>query len=535
MAPTSSTAAPGATGSAATAATTSSAAGPERDDVEGGLGDDELDGGRGGFDTLTGGIGSDRIDGGPGGHDIASYRSAGGPIEVDLASGAVSGAEEERLVGVEDVVGGFGDDLLITSEVTANRVEGGPGDDRLLGSWSEDEAFGGPGSDECFGSFSVAESCGAASGVGTRVELYDSLTGAATLAIAGDAGVDEISVGFRQGRFLVRSEAGNPVRLGDPRYAGGLRVRRPRGLLRRPTSTRSSSPSVPANDLVDLERSLPPGVAVTVDGGSGSDWLLGGRGGDTLYAGDDADPDRLEGGGGDDALFGVNILHPRRASGAATMLGGGGDDLLIGGQPCEGDLFVGGPGANDSASFARVRNEGVHVEARIGGEVVDPEAAACTPGRIARSTEKIEGSTGPDRLDRLRRRRHPARPRRRRPPRRPRRSGPLHRRPRRRPRPALRVPAQLRLQPASAWRARAFSPAYGLVEGRRVCRLSSFQLWRNRPRKRAGAGSRRFWRWALPCSPPARWRSRPRPRSRTRRSWKRSKRRSAPSKNAKAC
>jgi len=371
--------------------------GPERDDVEGGLGDDEVDGGGGGFDTLTGGIGSDSIDGGPGSHDIASYRSAGGPIEVDLASGAVSGAEEEHLVGVEDVIGGSGDDLMSSSEVTANRLEGGPGDDRLLGSLGQDQAFGGPGSDECFGSFSVAESCGAASGAGTRVELYDSLTGAATLAIAGDAGVDEVSVGFRKGRFLVRSEAGNPVRLGDPRYAGGCGF----DGLTAFCAGRVSSILVslgPGNDLVDLERSLPPGIAVTVDGGSGSDWLLGGRGGDTLYAGDDADPDRLEGSGGDDALFGVNILHPRRASGAAAMLGGGGDDLLIGGQPCEGDLFVGGPGATDSASFARVRNEGVHVEARIGGEVVDPEAAGCTPGRIARSTEKIEGSTGPDRL-----------------------------------------------------------------------------------------------------------------------------------------
>ncbi|HEU5251866.1 MAG TPA: calcium-binding protein [Solirubrobacterales bacterium] len=371
--------------------------GPERDDVEGGLGDDAVDGGRGSFDTLSGGIGSDRIDGGPGGHDIVSYRSAGGPIEVDLASGSVSGAEEEHLVAVEDVVGGSGDDLLATSDATANRVEGGPGDDRLLGSHSEDEAFGGPGSDECFGSFSVVESCGAASGAGTRVELYDSLTGAATLAIAGDAGVDEISVGFRQGRFLVSAEAGNPVRLGDPRYARDCGLEGSTAFCADQVSSILVSLG-PGADLVDLERSLPPGIAVTVDGGPGSDWLLGGPGGDTLYAGDDADPDRLEGGGGDDALFGVNILHPRRGSGAAAMFGGGGDDLLIGGQPCEGDVFRGGPGATDSASFARVRNEGIYVEARIGGEVLDPEAGECAPGWIARSTEKIEGSTGPDRL-----------------------------------------------------------------------------------------------------------------------------------------
>src|SRR5207253_3222982 len=263
--------------------------GPGRDDVEGGLGDDAVDGGRGGLDTVAGGIGRDRIDGGPGAHDIANYRSAGGPIEVDLASGRVSGAEVEWLVGVEDIVGGAGDDLMATSDATANRVEGGPGDDRLLSSHPEDEAFGGPGSDECFGSFSVEESCGVAGSVGTRVELYDSLTGAPALAIAGDAGVDEVHVGYRRGRFLVRAGAGNLVGLGDPRYAAGCRLRD--GVVCT-GEIRSILVSLGAGgDRVVLGRSLPSDVAVTIDGGSGSDRLRGGRGGDTLYGGDDGDPD----------------------------------------------------------------------------------------------------------------------------------------------------------------------------------------------------------------------------------------------------
>lgn len=134
---------------------------------------------------------------------------------------------------------------------------------------------------------------------------------------------------------------------------------------------------------------------MTVDGGPGSDWLRGGPGGDTLYAGDDGDPDTLAGGGGDDAIFGINILHPRLSSGAATLVGGAGDDLLIGGQPC-GDLFHGGQGDNDSASFARVRNAGTVVRAAIGGRVFDPDAGYCGSSRIDGSVEKIEGSTGPD-------------------------------------------------------------------------------------------------------------------------------------------
>jgi Ca2+-binding RTX toxin-like protein len=365
------------------------------DDVEGGLGDDQVSGGRGSFDVLSGGIGGDRINGGPGAHDIASYRSAGGAISVDLASGVVTGAENERLVAVEDAIGGAGDDLLATSEVRPNRVEGGPGDDRLLGALEKDEAFGGPGSDECFGSFSVLESCGSTSTAGTRVELYESLTGAPTLAIAGDAGVDVVVVSFRRDRFVVRAGAGNPVQLGDPRYAGNCEPG-PGAIF---CAGRVDSILVSlgeGDDRITIKPSLPSSAAITIDGGPGSDRLQGGPGGDTVYAGDDADPDRLRGGGGDDALFGVNILHPRHGSGAATLLGGGGNDLLVGGQPCEGDLFVGGGGGTDSASFARVRNEGIQVEARIGGAVSDPDVAGCTAGHLAYGTEKIEGSTGSD-------------------------------------------------------------------------------------------------------------------------------------------
>jgi Ca2+-binding RTX toxin-like protein len=368
----------------------------DRDEVDGGLGDDDVGGGGGSFDLVLGGVGRDSIDGGEGRHDVASYRSAGGALTVDLEQGTVSGAEEEQLSGIEDVVGGSGDDLLATSEETPNRVDGGPGDDRLLGSLERDQAFGGPGSDECFGPFAVAESCGVSSaGSGARVELYESLAGSSSLTIAGDAGDDYLSVGLRGRRYVVSSGSGTPVQLGDPRYATGC------GLLPAAVSCVGPVGSIlvslgAGNDTIRFERSLPEGVAVTIDGGTGSDFMHGGPGADTFYGGDDGDPDLLAGGGGNDALFGVNVLHPQRPSGAGAMVGGGGDDLMIGGQPCEGDFFDGGPGSNDSASFARVRNEGTVVEARIFGPVFDPDVPGCSGGRISRSTEKIEGSTGAD-------------------------------------------------------------------------------------------------------------------------------------------
>lgn len=297
-----------------------------RDYVDGGLGDDSIHGGRGNSDVLVGGVGRDRVNGGPGVRDIASYMSAGGPVTVDLETGTVSGAEQEHLVGVEDVL---------------TAPTGNPG------------------------------------GLGVRVQMGRGAPGS-SLAITGGEGADDAAVGYRQSRYLISTGSGGPVRIEGGRVS-------------------SISVSLGAgNDEASFNRSLPPGVSVVVDGGPGSDWLRGGPGNDTLYGGDDSEPDVLNGGGGNDALFGVNVLHPQHPSGPALMIGGGGNDLMVGGQPCDGDFFDGGPGGNDSASFARVRNEGTVVAATIGGPVLDPDVSGCTAGRISRSTEKIEGSTGPD-------------------------------------------------------------------------------------------------------------------------------------------
>lgn len=365
-----------------------------RDDVDGGPGDDGVEGGPGAFDSLMGGVGRDRIDGGAGNHDIASYRGAGGPVAVNLGAGVVRGAEEERLAGIEDAVGGSGEDVLLASDTTSNRLDGGPGDDRLLGVWRSDQAYGGPGSDQCVGPFAVEDSCGPAGGRrGTKIELYESIVGSSSLTIAGDDDVDDVTVARGDHGYVVRAGSGNPVLRSAPRSGGCASAA---GLVSCIGPVNSILVSLGSgNDRLTVRGSVPADVSVTVDGGPGRDWLRGGRGGDTLYAGDDGDPDTIVGGGGDDVLFGVNILHPRRNSGAAMLVGGPGNDLLVGGQPCD-DLFHGGLGDNDSASFARVRNAGTVVKAAIGGRVFDPEAGFCGASRIDGTVEKIEGSTGPD-------------------------------------------------------------------------------------------------------------------------------------------
>jgi Ca2+-binding RTX toxin-like protein len=80
-------------------------------------------------------------------------------------------------------------------------------------------------------------------------------------------------------------------------------------------------------------------------------------------------------------------------SGRATMVGGPGDDVLVGGDPCDGDLYRGGPG-NDNANFSRFTPG---VRARIGGKATRG-GDACSPGRVLSSVESLEGSPGPDTL-----------------------------------------------------------------------------------------------------------------------------------------
>lgn len=364
------------------------------DFVHEGFGDGKADGGPGDRDVVFGDIGKDRISGGPGESDIASYTSISQSLDINLASGRVSGAEQERMSGIEDAIGGSGDDTIRGSG-EPNRLDGGSGDDTLIAAGDGDRAFGGAGSNDCVGDFLSRNSCGQASGRdGTAVSLSESIDGSGNLVIQGNEEVDDFTLDFRSGKYAISRTGGNPIRLGntesDACSGGGGDVS---------CSGKVTAVTISLGDGNDTARieNLPRKVGTTIEGGPGADDMTGGPNDDVIASGDDGSPDKLRGGGGDDALFGINIEHPNKDSGAALMDGGSGDDLMIGGQPCNGDTFDGGPGPNDSASFARVKpNGGIRVKAIIGGSVTDPDGRNCAGGHISGSTEKIEGSKGKD-------------------------------------------------------------------------------------------------------------------------------------------
>ncbi|WP_408939020.1 calcium-binding protein [Haematospirillum jordaniae] len=114
--------------------------GEGEDILDGGDGDDRLLG-KGGDDILEGGYGKDVIDGGDG-IDTVDYSWCPGSLEITLAGAKtatvlVDGEEEDTLRNIENIIGGFGDDIL-TGDDKANVLTGGEGNDTLTGGGGAD-------------------------------------------------------------------------------------------------------------------------------------------------------------------------------------------------------------------------------------------------------------------------------------------------------------------------------------------------------------------------------------------------------------
>jgi hypothetical protein len=130
-------------------------------DMSGGRGDDQLTGGDE-RDDLTGGPGSDTIDGGAG-EDWVDYGDHRAPVTVDLSdSGSPAGAEGEAdsVTNVENAEGGAGADVLTAraaGSILAPRggsdtIAGGPGPDVINGGLGRDSIDGRGGNDLLYGS-----------------------------------------------------------------------------------------------------------------------------------------------------------------------------------------------------------------------------------------------------------------------------------------------------------------------------------------------------------------------------------------------
>ena len=120
------------------------------DFLTGGSGDDKIFGGSG-DDFMRGDGGADILDGGSG-RDMIDYLDSPEGVQVNLATGAVSGgsATGDVISNIEDVLGSHHDDVLI-GDGGSNELIGAFGDDILKGGGGDDILKGGRGNDTLYG------------------------------------------------------------------------------------------------------------------------------------------------------------------------------------------------------------------------------------------------------------------------------------------------------------------------------------------------------------------------------------------------
>jgi Ca2+-binding RTX toxin-like protein len=305
----------------------------DQDTLEGGDGDDVLEGGAGN-DVLDGGPGNDTLFGGPGintwvfdgttGDDFLNLTlqfpgsqntslfgtrrlTAGGtPVETDAASG----------IGILQVEGLDGNDTIDLSALGfagpafGTTVDGGAGNDTLIGSDRDETFLGGTEDDQMTGNggddtFSGGPGTGSASGgadndtADATVETFDGGPGQDGIVVFGTDGNDRIRVSRRLGPNGPQAvvEVNGQTTVID--YLNGETVTVYAGA---------------GNDHVVLDASATKWTAAFF-GGAGNDHLVGGVLGDYLDGG--GGNDELDGGDGDDTLVGGDG-HDRFRGGAGA-------------------------------------------------------------------------------------------------------------------------------------------------------------------------------------------------------------------------
>ncbi len=362
-----------------------------------------------------------------GGNDTIDASGQRLDVVIDLREGAYSSigraasygagrnrtAEDNMAIAfgteIENAIGGRGDDRIIGNDL-ANRLEGRAGDDVISGGGGFDTLVGGAGADL------FVDTPGGLAGdllldfaaedriefLGVSLTDDQLVTGAAggrsLLSVDLDAdGISDLALRFGSllaGEFRVASGAGASavVRLDLGPGTGDWRPD-DRGIDWVGTARSEKKRGTKYDDLLDggggNDRLFGKGGDDLLEGGRGRDKLYGGRGDDVLRGGDGADrlygqrgDDLLEGGEGRDRLYGK--------SGADRLYGGPGDDRLYGGS---GDDFL-DPGPGDD----RVHGGGGRDVLRIAGDSADYSLVRRGKAWILEDLEPGDGDTGRDRI-----------------------------------------------------------------------------------------------------------------------------------------
>jgi large repetitive protein len=328
------------------------------DEIWGGDGNDLIEGGAGN-DTLYGNAGKDIIDGGAG-IDTVSYAGDSEGVYVQLGAGwstarsvaqslpyadlaaavAANTVENDKLVSIENVTGTSHADIINGSSAD-NVIRGGAGGDWIQGGAGDDQLFGDEGNDTLVG--------------GAGKDIIDGGAGIDTVSYAGDS--EGVYVQLGAGWSTARSVA--------------------QSLPYADLAAAVAANTVENDKLVSIENVTGTSHADIINGSSADNVIRGGAGGDWI-----------QGGAGDDQLFGED--------GNDTLLGGEGKDVIDGGA------------GNDTVSYAG-DSEGVYVQLGAGWStarsVAQPMTYADLAAAVAANTVEndklvsIENVTGTSHAD----------------------------------------------------------------------------------------------------------------------------------------
>ncbi|MFN7780691.1 MAG: hypothetical protein ACK5RK_17805, partial [Betaproteobacteria bacterium] len=415
--------------------------GADDDTLAGGGGDDTLFGGAG-RDVLQGGAGDDLLDGGTG-DDAADYAYASSALTVTLDSAGtavltVAGGDADRLLSIENFIGGSGNDTIV-GDSGGNAQFGGAGDDSLDGRAGADWIDGGAGNDIGTVTYVATQSAfdtylGGA-GFDTLVVTIDPTVIVGPVLTDLQALVAQPSATQSLDALHLAVGGWEAVQLRD--LNGNVISALPLFSAGDDTVDFNATPlfyldgtqydALAGDDVVTLANTLQQAQAWGFDpsrgfdGGGGNDRVTGGALADTIDGGSGNDTidgssgaDRIAGGGGNDAVV--------YRVGAATLDGGADSDTLIVGSAVTLDLEqpnqnasagavvlgfenVDAGGATDAVTLlggadANTLRGGSGDDSIDGGGGADLLAAGVGNDSVAYATAalSIDGGTGVDRL-----------------------------------------------------------------------------------------------------------------------------------------